>query len=206
MYKCLLPREVDGWVKPWTGESWHPSGEGCTTILNHVSGSRLLLKQQLLGGKKPYRSPGKATLGSWHLATFLSNDRQYLHVVDEVWIYQISSKKKCLSLSHYLSKLRNYLQILTNIRHQILTVYHYKWYFNFLVWKPKKTVGWLTPCHFSLSLIAAAALLCCISTARIWWQVLWSVTSSRFDDMPFLYLLIRYVVSIHTVTDEICHK
>ena len=182
MYKYLLPWEVDEWVKPWTGESWHPGGEGCTTILNPVSRSRLLLKQQLLGGKKLYRSPGKSILGSWHLATFLSNGHWHLHIVDdEVWIYQISSKKKCLSFLHYLSKLRNYLQTLTNITCQILTVYHYKQYFNFLVWKPKKTVGWLTPCHFSLSPTSAAALLCCsISTARIWSQVLLSITSSQW--------------------------
>lgn len=55
-------------------------GEGGTTILNPVSGSRLLLKQQLLGGKKP---PHKLILGSWHLATFLSNDHGHLHTVND---------------------------------------------------------------------------------------------------------------------------
>lgn len=211
MYKYRLPWEVDEWVNPWSGESWHPNGEGCTTILNHVSGSRLLLKQQLLGGKKPYRSPGKSILGSWHLATLPSNDHWHLHVEDdEVRIHQIPSKKKCLSFSHYLSKLRNYLQKLTNTTHQILTAYHYKQYFNLLVWKPKKIVGWLTPYHSSFSPISAAELLCCsISTARIWSQVPLSITSSQvdvFDDMPFLHLLVRYVIGTHRAILEICHK
>lgn len=160
---------MDEWVKPWSGESWHPCQGGCTTILDHVDGSHLLLKQQLSGGKKPYRSPGKSILWSWHRVTFLSDDHWRLHIVAEkVWIHQTLSKKTCLSFSHYLNKLRNYLQILTNITSQILTVYHYKEYFNLLVWKPKKTVGWLTPYHFSFSHISAAELLCySISTARI---------------------------------------
>lgn len=159
-YKYLLPWEMDEWVNARSGESWHPRGEGCPTILNHVSGSCLLLKQQLVRGKKPYRSPGKSILVSWHLATFLSNYHWHLHVVgDEVWIHQISSKKKCLSFLHYLSKLRNYLQIVTNVTRQILTTYHYNQYFNLLVWKPKKTARWLTPYHSSFSPISAAVTL-----------------------------------------------